>query len=276
MISKESKSKTLTSNPTFLSGVAINYLNAQPLVYSLQQKTIPHNFRIQMNVPGRCAELLAISSVDFGLIPVIEYPKFASGYTIVPNISISTLHRVGSVKLYSHVPIESISHVALDTDSRSSAALAQIILRKKYGIHPTFQRFSPNSILSAPTEFESFVLIGDKVLSNGKLTKYEYDLGGEWTDWKKLPFVFAVWVLRKFSADEINQILLQAKEDGIRRISKIASSWSRTKRLGNSKRIEAYLTENLNYDLTPAHINGIQMFFREAIDLDLLPSASDF
>ena len=49
--------------------------------------------------------------------------------------------------------------------------------------------------------FDAVLLIGDEALKANKsgLPDFElvYDLAKEWYDWKKLPFVFAVWAYKK-------------------------------------------------------------------------------
>ena len=51
-----------------------------------------------------------------------------------PNIAIASNGPVLSVTLFSRVPWPEIRRVALDEGSRTSAALTQILLRKKYGV----------------------------------------------------------------------------------------------------------------------------------------------
>src|SRR5262245_60581558 len=112
---------------------AVNYLNTKPLICDLE-KPAPE-VELLLDVPSRLADLLAESRLDVALIPVIEY--FRSGsYTVVPGISIASRGPVLSVTLFSRVPWPDIRRVALDEGSRTSAALAQVLLRKKYGIRP--------------------------------------------------------------------------------------------------------------------------------------------
>src|SRR5262249_50776232 len=112
---------------------AVNYLNTKPLIYELE--TLAPNIELLLDVPSRLADLLAGGRLDVALIPAIEY--FRSGhYTIVPDIAIASRGPVLSVTLFSRVPWTAIRRVALDEGSRTSAALCQILLRKRYAVQP--------------------------------------------------------------------------------------------------------------------------------------------
>src|SRR5437773_9243853 len=113
---------------------AVNYLNTKPLICDLE--LLAPEAELMLEVPSRLADLLAEGALDVALIPVIEYFR-AGSYTVVPNIAIASRGPVLSVTLFSRVPWTQIRRVALDEGSRTSAALAQILLRKRYGASPT-------------------------------------------------------------------------------------------------------------------------------------------
>src|SRR6476620_10272621 len=108
---------------------AVNYLNTRPLICDLE-RIAPEAEQV-LDLPSRLADRLAASELDVALIPVIEYFR-AGTYTVVPDISIATRGPVLSVTLFSRKPWAEIRTVALDEGSRTSAALARILLRKRY------------------------------------------------------------------------------------------------------------------------------------------------
>src|SRR5262249_17941478 len=112
---------------------AVNYLNSKPLIEDLE--LLAPDAELVLDVPSRLADLLADGRLDVALIPVIEYFR-AGTYTIVPNIAIASQGPVLSVTLFSRVPWMQIRRIALDEGSRTSSALAQILLHKRYGIEP--------------------------------------------------------------------------------------------------------------------------------------------
>src|SRR5258707_15269005 len=112
---------------------AVNYLNTKPLIPDLP--AIAPDMELSLAVPSRLAVQLAEDELDVALIPAIEYFR-AGTYTIVPDISIASRGPVLSVTLFSRVPWTGIKKLALDIGSRTSSALAQVILRKHYGVNP--------------------------------------------------------------------------------------------------------------------------------------------
>src|SRR5262249_31603755 len=111
---------------------AVSYLNTKPLIYDLPE--LASEAELILEPPSRLADQLAEGALDVALIPVIEYFR-AGEYSIVPNISIASRGPVLSVTLFSRVAWPDIRRVALDEGSRTSAALTQILLRRKHGVH---------------------------------------------------------------------------------------------------------------------------------------------
>src|SRR5215207_3255379 len=112
---------------------AVNYLNTKPLIERLTD--FAPNIALSLDLPSRLADQLAAGELDVGLIPVVEFFR-GDNYGLVPNVAIGSRGPVLSVTLFSKVPWPEIRTVALDEGSRTSAALTQILLRKRYGIHP--------------------------------------------------------------------------------------------------------------------------------------------
>src|SRR5207237_5043163 len=94
------------------------------------------------------------------------------------------------------VPWAEIRTVALDEGSRTSAALTQIILRKRYGVQPEVVPLAIDTPADDLTT-DAVLLIGDRAM-RACLPGYRfaYDLGEEWTNWTGLPMVFALWAVR--------------------------------------------------------------------------------
>src|SRR5438876_7355067 len=137
---------------------AVNYLNTKPLICDLER--LAPDAELILDVPSRLADRLAEGTLDVALIPAIEY--FRSGrYTIVPSISIASRGPVLSVTLFSRVPWPAIRRVALDEGSRTSAALAQVLLRHRYGVKADISPLA----MDEPAEnsaADAVLLIGDR------------------------------------------------------------------------------------------------------------------
>src|SRR5271163_1443474 len=112
---------------------AVNYLNTKPLIHELEQ--LAPTAELILDYPSRLADQMRLGQLDVALIPVIEFFR-GQNYSLVPGMSIASDGAVLSVTLFSRVPWANIRRVALDEGSRTSAALTQVILRKRYEIQP--------------------------------------------------------------------------------------------------------------------------------------------
>src|SRR5262249_42972395 len=88
-------------------------------------------------------------------------------------------------------------HIALDTSSRTSVALIQVLCRHKYRIRPEFVPHGPDVAVMI-RDYDAGLLIGDPALEadSGQLGATKIDLGSEWTAMTGLPFVYAAWTGR--------------------------------------------------------------------------------
>ena len=255
---------------------AVSFLNTKPLIYSLLPPT-PSNREIELSfhVPSRLAELLNAGSIDVGLIPIIEYFR-ASGeanphsYRIIPEISISSHGVVRSIQLLSRVPISEIRSVGLDTSSRTSRALLQIVFAEKYDLHPTFSA-SPPSVDLESADTDAVLRIGDAALRQLDSAPHSLDLGAEWDDLTGLPFVYACWVARgNVDLGKVSRILREAKELGAQQIPEIARVEAEA--LGLPEDLcRGYLTHRIYYDLGDSEIAGMNRFYELAQKHNLAP-----
>ncbi len=249
---------------------AVHYLNVRPLVYGLADDL---SFALRFDAPSRCAVLLAEGAIDLGMIPSIEYAR-GDEYRIVPGLSISSLGPVASVALFSKTPVGSIRTIAVDTSSRTSAALLQILCARRFGIAPEFRPMAPtpDQMLSA---CDAALIIGDPALflEHGRMGVQKIDLGTEWLAMTGLPFVWAMWVGRAGAADAaVTRRLQGARDEGVQHADEIAADYCR----GDAARTAVgaqYLRDNMRYGLGEPEQAAIATYYREAAALGLAPAA---
>ena len=158
---------------------AVNYLNTKPLIHDLEE--LAPEAELILDVPSRLADRLQVGELDVALIPVIEYFR-AGTYSVIPDISIASNGPVLSVTLFSRTPWTGIRRLALDEGSRTSSALAQILLRRRYGVQPELVPLSMNH-QAEDVDADAVLLIGDRAMRAclpGFL--HAFDLGQEWHD----------------------------------------------------------------------------------------------
>jgi chorismate dehydratase len=248
---------------------AVNYLNTKPLIHNLE--ALAPQAVLSLDLPSRLADQLASGALDVALIPVIEY--FRGGhYTIVPDIAIATRGPVLSVTLFSRLAWPEIRRLALDEGSRTSAALAQVLLHHRHGVRPE----SVALPIDADPEVvgaDAVLLIGDRAMKSCLPGfRFAYDLGQEWQEWTGLPFVYAVWAVRQ-GADlrGVDDALRQSKELGLAQVGTIAAR--EAGRLGlDAGFCRRYLETLICFDLGPRELAGLKRYYELAAGLGLAPA----
>ncbi len=253
---------------TLLRLGAVSYLNAQPLIHGLDEEPA---VRVEQDVPSRVAERLHAGEIDLGMIPSIEY---AFGhYAIVPGIAIGSRGPVRSVSLYLSRPLEEVRRVALDTSSRTSVALLQLLLRERLGRDPQYVPMAP-ALGDMLAVADAALMIGDPVLDQ-HTNVAKIDVGEEWTRLTGLPFVYAFWagpqgVVTPKGVERL-QVALAA---GLGAFSEIAARHA----AGAAERAavyEEYLRTNVVYRLEDEEVAGLREFYRRAHALDLAPAVPE-
>jgi chorismate dehydratase len=247
---------------------AVNYLNTKPLICDLE--ALAPEAELVLEVPSRLADLLAAGGLDVALIPVIDYFR-AGTYTLLPDIAIASRGPVLSVTLFSRVPWYAIRRVALDAGSRTSAALTQVLLQKRYRVEPEVVPL-PLEHAAEDSDADAVLLIGDRAM-RACLPGFAhaFDLGQEWYDWTGLPFVYAVWAVRP-GADlgGVANALAEAKRRGLARAGLIAHR--EAPRLGlDAGFCRRYLSTILHFDLGPREQAGLHHYYTLASELGLAP-----
>ena len=245
---------------------AVSYLNTKPLIYDLEK--LAPEAELILEPPSKLADDLAQENLEVALIPIIEY--FRSGeYTIVPNIAIASRGPVLSVTLFSRVPWAEIRRMALDEGSRTSAALAQILLRRKYGVRPEVVPL-PLTEEAENANADAVLLIGDRAM-RACLPGFAhaYDLGQEWHDWTSLPFVYAVWAVRPgVELGGVPNALAESKRRGCARVGEIAQREAPLLSL-DAGFCRRYLANIIHFDLGPREQAGLHHYYMLACELGL-------
>jgi chorismate dehydratase len=251
---------------------AVSYLNTKPLVYGLGER-IPQA-RLVFDLPSRLADQLAAGDLDVALIPSIEYFQNPQ-YSIVSDACIGARGPVMSVKLLFRKPPAEVRTLALDEGSRTSAALARILLHERHGLQPQRLPF-PIGMPLAETMADAVVMIGDRAMHPPREPFVEiWDLGDEWCRWSELPFVFAMWVARPgVELGDLEQALAAARDDGLAHLPQIAAA--EAPRVGlTAEQALTYLRDNLYFYLGTREERGLELFHRKAIEMRLAPNFRD-
>ncbi|HLF93537.1 MAG TPA: menaquinone biosynthesis protein [Planctomycetota bacterium] len=231
---------------------SVPYLNGMPLIEGLEG--------VVLRPPSRLGALLTSGKADAVLVSAIEVLRH--GWSYVPGIAVASPGKTDSVRLHHRVALSRVRRVALDRNSRSSNALARILLERRYGLRPTYVTRDPSRKLSLQG-LDAALTIGD---SSFRREGWPYlDLGTEWRKFTGLPFVYALWAYLPDHprARELGAVLRRAKALGLKRLDEIAAR--EAKRLGRTARFcLRYLTKYITYDLGPSEREGLDLFEKYA------------
>jgi chorismate dehydratase len=256
------------SGPRKLRVGAVSYLNTKPLIYRFDEWA--RDMELVLDVPSRLADRLASCDLDVALVPSIECFQ-NTGYTIVSDACIACRGPVLSVKLLSRVPIDQIRSLALDEGSRTSVALVQILLRRRFDLTPSLTPLPIGEGL-ADVKADGVLLIGDRAIHALRdLFPVEWDLGGEWCETMGVPFVFAVWAARQgIDTQRVAAVLRQTRDAGLAHLEQIAAAAAPEAGLDVAACL-SYLRDNLHFTLGPLEQQGLRLFLRHAADLGFVP-----
>jgi len=245
----------------------IDYLNAAPLNHGFKHGLGWEHFHLKFHYPSACADRLRAGEVDAGIVSSIEYLRIPD-LRIVPGLCIASPKRVRSVMILSKVPPEQITSLALDTSSRTSVVLAQLLLRERYGVTPAVADMGPD--LGAMLEsHDAALMIGDAAMRAPKQGLFVLDLAEEWHAWTGLPFVFALWLVRNDAPElplpgGVAPFFHKSLEIGLAQLPAIVEEARRS--IGWTKiELHEYLTENISYTLGEAERESLALFFEKAV-----------
>jgi|WetSurMetagenome_2_1015567.scaffolds.fasta_scaffold21994_2 chorismate dehydratase len=248
----------------------VHYLNSAPLGWAFLHGPFRESFEVFPSSPARCADQLSRGEADIGVIPSIEYQRI-NNLQIIPDISIASMGKVRSILLIKPKRKQTVHSVALDESSRTSVALAKVLLHSKMGIHPEYVSCPPDLDLMLQRS-DAALLIGDPALKVNLADYDATDLAEEWVEWQQKPFVCAFWACRKDAhlPSDLNDIFLEAKNWGLKQREEIAAVFAKSLNLP-ALFLESYLYQNIDYDLGTTHIEGLTRFYQLAKQQDLIP-----
>ncbi len=215
---------------------------------------------IRTDSPARLADQLSGGELDMAMIPAIEYLKQADRFRLLPNISISSRNKVGTVLLVSKVPLNEIRSLALDDRSRTSVALLHVLYPKVFLARPklALQKPDPGKMLEA---HDAALIIGDPALGFSKEGALVYDLSEEWFGRTGKTFVHAVIAVREDIKveDGIIQALMDAKREGMQNLDAIAEA--QANETGHPlSLLQDYLKNRIRYDFGEEEMEGLVHF----------------
>jgi chorismate dehydratase len=166
---------------------SVCYLNAVPLTHGIEDEVI-------FDTPARLAQMLELGELDAAMLSVTE-ALLKDRYDVLDGVAIASLGEVQSILLAHRKPLAAAREVHCDPASLASVQLLRVLLAER-GLRPEFKPLETYD----PKKLPDFaLLIGNQALDllRGPHEHELWDLGAAWYEFTGLPFVYAVWVLRR-------------------------------------------------------------------------------
>ena len=168
-------------------------------------------------LPNELGGAAETGELDAGPLPLDECFRLEDTFQPVAGFCIASTDHSGSDFLYSKIPIEELGGepVAIHGEVTTTFKLLQVLLQQKYEIEtPEF--------VGVNEEHQAFELAGNRGLRQRRGARgftYKYDLGNEWYNWTRLPFVYSRWMVRNDVDPKLvallEDILYVGLEDGV-------------------------------------------------------------
>ena len=243
----------------------IPFLNSEPFYPLLGQH------RMVAMPPRELGKLAQRESIDAGIMATVDYLRLEDRYEPIGNLGVANREEVRSILLFSRHAMQELggARVGVTEETSTSVRLLRLLLEAKSGIRPR------EYVRNLQEEADAFLVIGDEALRRGRAHCdgfiHRFDLAAQWWDWKNLPFVFALWVVRRTLPDEDKQqfaeLLERSLDTGIKQIDETAARYAGE--LGTARELASYL-RNFRYRLGPEEWQGLDEFRRLLQQRDLL------
>ncbi|MFC5699889.1 menaquinone biosynthetic enzyme MqnA/MqnD family protein [Cohnella faecalis] len=256
----------------------IDYTNVWPVFHHFDESALACEAEIVREMPAALNRKLRAGEIDVAAISSFAYGQSSDRYYLLPDLSVSALGRVQSILLFLKSPLEKAIHgkIALTTTSATSVNLLKIIMEKFYGGKPVYEDAEP-SLDRMLEHADAALLIGDHAI-RASWEKRGYrvlDLGEVWNVWTGHWMTFALWAVRRETAD--------SRPDAVRSIyeallaSKHASESDREpiirkaiNQIGGTRSYWEGYFSNLHHGFAKEQQAGLALYFQYARELGLM------
>ncbi len=218
-------------------------------------------------------------SVDIGGISSFAYAENQETFQLLPQLSVSSARNVGSIFLFSKVPLSQLEGktVALTSSSATSVHLLKIILGKFCELGVDYVTMEPD--FERMMEYDACLLIGDDAIQtywSNPEGIYRYDLGELWNERTGYPMTYAVVAARTGAIQRHSWLMKDLYDEMI-------SSKKRAQRnhfrdmitsiqyeMGGDRHFWEHYFAGLNHDFTEKQREGLLYYYQLAYDMGFI------
>ena len=223
-------------------------------------------FDLQFRIPAECADLVAAGAADIGIIPAFEL--LGHDFGVVPGVGIACRGAVRSILLIAKRPLGEIQTLAADSSSRTSVALARIILARRYGAEPLVVKRPPD-LASMLADADAALIIGDPALhidpANDSVPRIRSGAGMDGYD-RPADGVCGVGGAAAVCDPRSGAAFQESCAAGLRNIEEIVTAEAPARGFPVDL-VRRYLTEHIVFELAEREQRGMDLFLRYGREL---------
>ena len=249
----------------------IGFLNVYPMHYALG---IEPAFT---GVPTALNRALLDGTVDVACISSIEYARHADDLILLPSLCIAADGAVGSIFAITNASLETVTDIWATPSSATSVVLLEMLCRLR-GNRPNMHVLDgdPADVLAEPGR--AVLLIGDEALAargEASLADMTFiDLGERWQAETGLPMVYAVWAMRRETADREPAVAVAFDELLVSSVEQFAASVDGVTQAAAAYDIDEHAAQQyfdrLCYGFGQRERKGLVRYLRMATEYGLL------
>jgi len=237
---------------------AVSYTNTIPFIFGLNYfPGMAGSTELTLLPPAMCAEAWISGDADIALVPVGAMDDRDLDLMCC-EWCIGAENAVESVLLLSHEPVDQLSTIFLDTESRTSVLMTSILCKHHWHISPELKPLTVQHGYKTEPH-TGMVLIGDKTFGLASEYPYVVDLASAWQQMTGLPAVFACWLTRERVPLASRMMINEALAWGVAHIPDAVSALLNSQ-LNDNEAIR-YLTQCISFRLGEQQKEAIHTFF---------------
>lgn len=257
----------------------ISYTNSWPITHHFHPSSLSHPAQMVSEVPAILNRGMSEGSIHVGGLSSFAYAAASDKLLVLPGLSVSSDGPVKSILLFSRRPLEALGDatIAVTNTSATSVNLLKIIMEKALGGHPHYISAEPDLEMMME-QADACLLIGDHAIkASWQNVGYEVtDLGEFWKSWTGQGMTFAVWAVNREAAlrkpeaiMEIADALNESKRKGLADLAPLVAAARQA--IGGTEAYWFGYFRNLCYDFEERQQEGLNLYFRYAYEMGLLP-----
>lgn len=256
----------------------ISYTNSWPVFHNFHPSSLSFPAEMVSEVPAILNQGMAQGRIHVGALSSFAYAAASDRLLLLPDLSVSADGPVKSIFLFSRVPVQHIGagQIAVTNTSATSVNLLKILMNKALGANPEYISADPDLNIMMD-QADACLLIGDHAIRASWQDQgyYVTDLGELWKEWTGLSMTFAVWAVNREAARrpeaiaEIAEAFAESKRRGLSDLAPIIHEACCT--IGGTASYWNDYFRNLCYDFGERQQEGLNLYFRYAYEMGLLP-----